>query len=138
MGWVGSRSWRESGEPTSRRLWAWVARETLCNEAQFTTKEVDILTSPDCVSWIWRIAVQLLDVVSDGGAYFVGKSKIVERRSARIKVFCDRDLPDELTVPDVQEEKRRGCRELFWSAREGIKREWGTRVPILPPWRSGS
>ena len=103
------------------RLWAGVACEILCNEAQFTTEEVDILTSPDCVSRIWRIAVQLLHMVSDRGAYFVGKSKIAERRSTRIEVFCDRDLPDELTLPDMQEEKRRGCRRLFWSAGKGIK-----------------
>lgn len=68
------------------------------------------MTGPDCVSWVWRIAVQLLDMVSDRGAYFIGKSEVVERRSPWVEVFCDRYLSNELTFPDVQEEIRRCCR----------------------------
>ena len=139
VGSVGSRGWTadsQCGEPTSLRLWAGVACEALRNETQFTTTEVDILASPDCVSWIRGIAVQLLDVVSDRGAYFICKSKVAERRSTRIKVFCDRYLPDELTVPDMQEEKRRRYRRLFLVSWARMYNE--NKTPILPPWRSGS
>lgn len=61
------------------------------------------------MSWVWRIAVQLLDMVPNRGAYFVGKSEEVEWRSSWIEVFCDRHLSDELAFPDMQEEKRRCC-----------------------------
>ena len=95
---------------TSLGLWEGAACKALCNEAEFTTEEVDVLTGPDRVSWVWRIAVQLLDMVPNRGAYVVGKSEVVEGRSPWIKVFCDRHLSDELAFPDMQEEKRRGCR----------------------------
>jgi len=70
-------------------FWARGAREALRNETQFTTKGVDVLAGPDCVSWVGRIAVQLLDMVPDCRAYLVGESEIAEWRSPWIKVLCD-------------------------------------------------
>jgi hypothetical protein len=85
------------------------------------------------VSWVWRIAVQLLDMVSNSGAYVVGQSEVVERRSPWIKVFCDRDLSDELTVPDMQEEKRRRCRGTsgqLWKVSNGNRSNYTTSLTV--------
>lgn len=62
---------------------------------------------------IYRVAVELVDVVLDRSTCIVAEGHVVERRGTWIKVFSDTELANERGAPYVTEEKVSSCKGCY-------------------------